>query len=125
MPVRFFAALLLLMAAALPASADDREVLGDELAELLTDNTIQGIWYETGYTQFFQGNGRTVYIADGSQPDWGTWRISSAGRYCSVWRGTGESCYPVIERDGTYYWLQESSGTTHPFEVFEGNITAQ
>jgi hypothetical protein len=81
------------------------------------------MWGQGHYVQHFQENGRTVYVADGGSPDWGTWRISSAGRYCSVWRGGGESCYPVIEREGTLYWLVESTGAAHPFTVVEGNIT--
>ncbi len=96
--------------------------MGKELETLLSVNSIDGMWGQGHYVQHFQKNGRTVYVADGSPPDWGTWRISSAGRYCSVWRG-GENCYPVIERDGTFYWLVESSGAVHTFTVVEGNIT--
>ena len=122
---RLTVAVIALVLLAVPASAGDREVMGDELATLLTGNSINGMWGQGHYVQFFQSNGRTVYVSDGSAPDWGTWRISSAGRYCSVWRGGGESCYPVIERDGGYYWLVESSGAVHPFDVVEGNITLQ
>ncbi|MBT5433499.1 MAG: hypothetical protein P8Q36_15750 [Alphaproteobacteria bacterium] len=122
---RLTVAMIALVLLAVPASAGDREVMGDELATLLTGNSINGMWGQGHYVQFFQSNGRTVYVSDGSAPDWGTWRISSAGRYCSVWRGGGESCYPVIERDGGYYWLVESSGAVHPFDVVEGNITLQ
>lgn len=122
---RLTVAMIALVLLAVPASAGDREVMGDELATLLTGNSINGMWGQGHYVQFFQSNGRTVYVSDGSAPDWGTWRISSAGRYCSVWRGGGESCYPVIERDGGYYWLVESSGAVHTFDVVEGNITLQ
>ena len=108
-----------------PVHAQDREVMGEELETLLSGNSIDGMWGQGHYLQHFQENGRTVYVADGSQPDWGTWRISSAGRYCSIWRGGGESCYPVIERDGMFYWLVESSGAVHPFTVKEGNITLE
>jgi hypothetical protein len=122
---RIPAVLVALTLMAAPALAQDREVMGEELETLLSGNSIDGVWGQGHYVQHFQENGRTVYVADGRAPDWGTWRISSAGRYCSVWRGGGESCYPVIERDGVLHWLVESTGVAEPFTVVEGNITLQ
>ena len=119
------AVLVALVLIGAPAQADDREVMGDELETLLSGNSIDGVWGEGHYVQHFQANGRTVYVADGRPADWGTWRISSAGRYCSIWRGSSESCYPVVERDGTLHWLIESTGVVEPFTVVEGNITLQ
>ena len=70
MPLRFLTATLVALAlVAGPAAAEDREVMGEELETLLSDNSIEGMWGEGGYTQFFNSNGRTVYIADGRAPD--------------------------------------------------------
>ncbi len=111
--------------AASPVCAEQREVSGGELEALLSGNSIDGMWGQTHYVQVFTSSGRTGYRADGSAVDWGSWRIGPQGRYCSIWRGGGESCYPVIEQDGALHWLVESSGVLHPFTVVEGNLLEQ
>ena len=116
---------LLVVFAAGSALAEPNEVAGDELATLLTGNSIDGVWGETHYIQYFAASGRTLYKADGSPGDWGTWRINEDGQYCSTWRGGGESCYLVIDINGALNWQTPDGETTYPFEVIEGDVTSQ
>ena len=122
---RISAALVDLVLIAAPAQAQDREVMGEELKTLLLGNSIDGVLSQGYYVQHFQENGRIVFVSDGDSPDWGTWRISSAGRYWPVWRGGGESYCPLVERNCTLHWLVEMTGKAQPFIVVEGNITLQ
>ncbi len=108
-----------------PVKANETEVSGDELRELLTGNSIDGMWGDTHYIQYFSDTGRTLYKADGSPGDWGTWRINDSGYYCSTWRGGAENCYTVVDMDGTLYWKSENGGATYPFTIIEGNVTEE
>ncbi|MEM7119674.1 MAG: hypothetical protein AAF563_00270 [Pseudomonadota bacterium] len=108
-----------------PVNANEAEVSGEELRELLTGNSIDGMWGDTHYIQYFSDTGRTLYKADGSPGDWGTWRINDSGYYCSTWRGGAENCYTVVDMDGTLYWKSENGGATHPFTIIEGNVTEE
>ena len=116
---------VLLVLAVAPVKANEAEVSGDELRELLTGNSIDGMWGDTHYIQYFSDTGRTLYKPDGSPGDWGTWRINDSGYYCSTWRGGGENCYTVVDMDGALYWKSESGGATYPFTIIEGNATEE
>lgn len=107
----------------LPTIANDQEISGSELTKLLTGNSIDGMWGETHYIQYFSETGRTLYKADGSPGDWGTWRINEDGEYCSTWRGGEENCYDVVDVDGTYYWESQGGERTFPFVIIQGNAT--
>ena len=116
-------ACLLFVLATGSVMAEDREVTGDEIAALLTGNSIDGMWGETHYIQYFAESGRTLYKADGSPGDWGTWRVDDDGHYCSTWRGGEEICYLVIEMDDAYAWRAQEGDKTYPFEIIEGDAT--
>jgi len=104
------------------AFAVTREVSGTELAQLLTGNSIKGQWGETHYIQYFAVSGRTLYKAEGSPGDWGTWRINDEGQYCSTWRNGEENCYLVVDIDGSYFWQSLDGQKTYPFELIEGEV---
>jgi len=106
-----------------PAWSDTREVSGNDLARLLTGNSIDGNWGETHYIQYFAESGRTLYKADGSPGNWGTWRINDEGYYCSTWRGGEENCYLVVDIDGAFFWQSTDGQKTYPFDIIEGDAT--
>jgi len=115
----------ILVMAAGPAMGDSHEVSGDDIVQLLTGNSIDGMWGDTHYIQFFAESGRTLYKADGRPGDWGTWRVDEAGHYCSIWRGAEETCYLVVQVDGAYFWQSQDGDKTYPFDIIEGNATGE
>jgi hypothetical protein len=114
---------LIMVVVAGPAGADNREVSGNELIELLSGNSIDGLWGQTSYIQYFAASGRTLYKARGKPGDWGTWRVDDDGHYCSTWRDGEETCYLVLADDGTFFWQTMDGENTYPFDIIEGDIT--
>ena len=92
--------------------ASETEVSGEALRDLLTGNSIDGMWGDTHYIQYFSDTGRTLYKADGSPGDWGTWRINDSGYYCSTWRGGDENCAvaPMQGQQGGQQAAEHGSG---------------
>ncbi len=110
---------LLPLALLLPAVAragQKREILGQELDDLLRGKTIQGTWRGRPYEQWFGADGRTSYTQQG-QTDWGRWHLGDSGNYCSTWSRGGLSCYRVLEVEGSYYWQSAGGGDLEPFTV--------
>ena len=56
--------------------ADAVPLSAEEVAELLTGNTITGTWSGSGYDQYFADNGLTVYIPANGRIEHGRWRES-------------------------------------------------
>ncbi len=109
---------------ALPAGAME---LGDakpptqaQLTELLRGNTIVGEWDGRPFTQYFAPGGATRYReGDGPASD-GSWRVNSAGQYCSIWPPSpAEACYEVRVKGAAILWL--GGDKVHPSEVVPGN----
>ena len=120
---RFFAA----MCAVLPCAAIAGDITGiiatpmtaPQVDALLSGNTIRGMWNGTPYSQFFNTDGRTVYIPDGGRPDHGKWRVNAAtGQYESWWERSNWTGYKIMMTNGGFAWV--SRGELQPFEVFEG-----
>ncbi len=92
----------------------------DQLTRLLSGNTLDGVWAGKPFRQFFEASGATRY-QDGNGPTTtGTWRVSSDGRYCSVWPPSSrETCYQVLVAGEQIFW---STGERYyPSRVIEGN----
>jgi hypothetical protein len=74
-----------------PAAGDDaRKLTAAEITALLSGRTAQGEHRGTATRQYFDPTGWTDYLAEGSPPDRGKWRVD-AGRdqYCSQWGAFG------------------------------------
>ncbi len=94
----------------------------DEFKQLLSGNTMNGIWGETVYQQYFDPNGRTIYQEEGKRPTFGTWRINEQGRYCSVWPPSKtEACYDVSKEAETLLW-SDGRGNVYPATIERGRM---
>ena len=75
------------------AQAPDQQ----QLMELLSGNTLDGVWAGRPFRKYFAPFGSTQYREGNGPPSRGTWRINSSGQYCSVWPpSTREACYEVL-----------------------------
>ncbi len=93
----------------------------EELSALIQGNSTQGAWDGKPYKQFFSADGTTRYDEDGRRPSQGTWRINTAGQYCSIWPPSGnETCYNLLVDGLDIYW--ESRGGHQKATVVKGNI---
>jgi len=98
------------------AQAPDQQ----QLIELLSGNTLDGLWAGRPFRQYFAPSGSTQYKEGNGPPSRGTWRINSSGRYCSVWPlSTREACYQVLVENSNVYW--KSGNDYYPSVVIEGN----
>ena len=107
------------------SAAADQPFTQTALHDLLNGNSIRGTWGKkaTPYTQHFADGGRTMYREDGSRVTYGTWRINSSGKYCSVWPPSPtEVCYLVLQGNNSdeIVW-QTSTGERYPATVSQGD----
>lgn len=98
---------------------DVLSLTAEQIALLLTGNTIEGTWSGTAYRQYFAPGGMTVYLPEGGQPDQGKWRTNAAqNTYESWWRMTSWTGYTVVMTNRGYAW--KNGDTLEPFAVLEG-----
>ena len=103
------------------AVAESRIITGDEVRQLLTENTIIGKWGEQEYRQLFQKNGKTIYAPRKGQSTLGDWKINAdTGHYESTW-GSGWTSYKIAEEKGKYFWIDPGGLPPQSFEVLSGN----
>lgn len=118
-------ALVLTLALVAPANAQDDEtkLTAAEITTLLSDRTALGEHRGTATRQYFDPSGWTDYLAEGAQPDRGTWRVDAArDQYCSEWGPFGGwSCYDVTTDGERYYWSRPADGTRSPFTMVDGH----
>ena len=98
------------IAMALPAVAAAEgawvPMTGDEIAEALTDRTLQ---YETA-RQTFYTSGRTLY--DSGRPSWGYWQVQD-DQYCSTWPPSDLwACYGLERRGEMLRFVGERDDIT-------------
>ncbi|WP_371225068.1 hypothetical protein [Roseovarius sp. 2305UL8-3] len=108
----------------LPALAEDWPVgtvqlTAAQIETLLSGNTTVGAWSGTGYRQYFADNGLTIYLAAGSPPDQGKWRVNTGtNQYESWWRNADWAGYTIVMTNGGYAWV--NGDTLETFEIVEG-----
>lgn len=119
--MRLLFILVLLLVASGSARADGEKLSAAEVMSLLNGNTAIGDWRGRPYRQYFAADGTTVYMAEGSPPSPGRWKVDeTSGDYCSWWERSGWGCYGV-ERDGSdYVWTLPNDDYRGPFTVVEG-----
>jgi len=103
-----------------PVTAQTAQMSAAEITALLSGNTIVGNWSGTDYRQFFEADGRTVYMLGDGRRDDGQWRVSAeTNDYESWWRSTGWTPYAMVRTDaGGYAWI--NGDRLEPFEVLSG-----
>ena len=111
----------LLLALALPASAAERKLTGDEIHKLLAGNSVHGMWGQTEYKSYFGADGTTLYHAKGRDPANGLWRTTST-QYCSKWNDR-ETCYDLFLDGETLIWYVAETGHRYPSTVMQGRDT--
>ena len=116
---RIFLSLLLLTAFAPPSWSAEQSMTAAEIKTALSGNTIDGTWAGSKYKQYYGENGFTMYLAEGSKPSPGKWRVNAdTDDYESWWESTGWTPYKMTRDGETYYWIGETE--KHPFVILEG-----
>lgn len=101
------------------AEAQSVKLQGNEIGILLSGNTAVGIWGGTGYRQYFDADGSTIYAQDGTRSTRGEWRVEGE-EYQSRWPSdAGWEGWFVMEYAGQWFWVSKATPPT-PFEVLEG-----
>jgi len=79
------------------ANAQERKLNAAEIEKALSGNTVDGDWKGTAFKQYFAPDGGTTYVAKGSPPSIGKWKVDAEkDQYCSWWQGTGWDCYNIL-----------------------------
>lgn len=114
------AAMSAMLVATMPATADIVRLTAPEIKTLLAGNTITGTWSDTGYRQYFNTDGTTVYISDEGRVENGQWRLNTeTNDYESWWRSTGWTPYAMVRTEaGEYAWV--NGDRLEPFTVQAG-----
>lgn len=110
-----------LLSISFATQAERAKMTQQAFTQLLTGNSMVGVWGTTEYRQYFAPGGSTTYVQRDASPTHGTWRIAADGQYCSRWPPSpNESCYQV-ERDGDdLFWLVPDSDKVYPATVISG-----
>ncbi len=95
-----------------------------QLLDLISGNSTEGLWAGRPYQQYFSASGSTNYQEAGARPSTGRWRVNAGGQYCSVWPPSSqETCYNLLVLGKDLYW--QSGDTYYKASVLEGNIFLQ
>ena len=99
--------------------ADAKIPTQQQLTELIEGNTMQGVWADKPYVQYFAPSGATQYREENSPVTEGRWRVNERGQYCSVWPPSERwVCYDVLVAGNRIYW--KSGDDLYPAEVKPG-----
>ena len=91
-----------------------------EFNQLLSGNTLRGVWANNNYQQYFDPNGDTIYQEEGKPETSGTWRINAQAQFCSIWPpSTDEYCYNVVKDSEILLW-DDGQGNIYPANVETG-----
>ena len=103
--------------------AQERKLSAAEIEDKLIGNTIQGIWYDQPYRQFFDGSGNTLYAEEDRQPSMGKWWVDEEkDEYCSSREGSRQVCLEVLDGGpDAIIWALPSSGRKFPAKVLQGD----
>jgi len=102
------------------ANAGGMAMSAEEFNQLLSGNTMRGVWAGNTYQQFFNSNGNTIYQEVGRAETFGSWRIADNGQFCSIWPPSGnEWCYKVMKDGETLMW-DDGRGNLYPATVEKG-----
>ena len=92
-----------------------------QLIELLSGNSMEGIWARRPYLQYFAADGSTRYREQGGEENEGLWRVNEQGQYCSRWPPSERwVCYDALVSGNNIYW--KSGGEFYPAEVKPGKF---
>ncbi|MGI3209654.1 hypothetical protein ACROSR_00905 [Roseovarius tibetensis] len=88
-------------------SAGAQHISASEIEDVLTGNTIDGVWSGSHYRQYYAEDGTTIYVPDEGQRREGRWRVNPEdGTYESWWRSTGWTPYVMVDLpDSGYAWI--------------------
>ena len=90
-----------------------------QLTELLSGNSIEGIWAGRPFLQYFDPAGTTRYREQGGEETEGRWRVNDEGEYCSLWPPSDRwVCYRVTVIGNSIYW--KSGDEFYPSEIKPG-----
>lgn len=102
--------------------AAERKLEAEEIAAVLSGNTVAGLWGETAYKSYFDPSGLTIYQPEGGPPDRGKWRVDGENdRYCSHWERSGWSCYDIYQEGDQIIWQLPSGGERYPSTLLVGD----
>ena len=122
---RFFMGALCAIGIAGSGAAEDWPVgtvkmTAAQIETLLSGNTTVGAWSGTGYRQYFNSNGITIYLAESAPPDRGKWRVNSdTDEYESWWERSNWAGYTIVMTNGGYAWV--NGDALEPFDVLAGD----
>ena len=111
-------AALIVIAPTLSAHADEQKLTSDEIKAAFIGNSVHGLWGDTEYYSFFDGDGSTSYTTKRGT-DWGRW-AAAHDQYCSKWQMSGESCYDIYRDGDKIIWIVPASGKRYESTLLSG-----
>ncbi len=105
------------------ALAQENMMTADDIARLLSGNTIEGQWDGTAYKSYFDPDGTTIFVPVNADALTGKWRVNAqAGEFESFFDAVGWTGYAVLRTDAGFAWMKD--GVAYPFAVLEGRVLA-
>ena len=101
-----------------PAFAAEQKLTTDDIKAAFAGNTVHGLWGDTEYYSFFNGDGSTSYTTKGGT-DWGRW-AAAHDQYCSKWQMSNESCYDIYRDGDRIIWVVPASGKRYESTLLSG-----
>ena len=103
------------------AGAGEETLSGEAIMELLSGNTAIGNQKGTPWKQYFDASGDTLYIAEGSDPSPGKWKVAD-GIFCSLWPPRTEwDCYDMTGEGDNVTWIYQGGGDPWPAKLVAGD----
>ncbi len=122
--MRWIITLLFVVMSPLLAEAGEKSLTGAEITAALSGNTAIGDQKGMAWRQYFADNGDTLYLAAGSPPSPGKWRISG-DTYCSLWPpSTSWDCYGMTGEGDNVTWIFDGGGAPWPAKMVPGDQSA-
>ncbi|UWQ75430.1 hypothetical protein [Leisingera sp. M658] len=95
-------------------AAAEQPLSTEEIIDLLTGKTIEGLHFDSHTRQYFSESGLTLWIKQGdAAPSEARYKIED-GQYCSSWSGLWNTpewgCYAIVKdaEQGLYYFHGEN-----------------
>ena len=116
-----FLSIFVFLAPTTAFAGEESRLTGAEITERLSGNTVFGNQRGAAWKQFFDSDGNTTYVQEGSRPSAGKWEVRGDD-FCSLWPPSPRwDCYIMTGAGEKVTWIPHGDGPPWPATLKPGN----